>query len=489
MPGPYDYTINIPQPPANNFLQSLLGIQQLKGLQQQSEISAQQAQFAAQMQPLQLEAERAKIGQIGQLTATSEENMRQGKLTFEQAQQDRTRGMEQQAIAQARQQELFGKLNSLPATASMSEIVPIANQLALINPGMSKQVMENFQAQPEEYQKALKTSLLTATTYLEAGKTDEAIKTYNTFEQAVRNSAGKNSQLLAMADGAKAQAMLLEANPNLGKLSALQALGIIDPKALDSIVGLEKEGKQIQGKTVDEEKRALPSAILRDNVAIEKKVTAANEMADKLSQAAEAMRALPSVGSAKEWWTNVKPKLGFGENPEIAVRSNAAQLAGLGMLGAESSAMGGAIRSNVQFQYATSKLPDAWSAPQELAKRLDAQAEVQRKLAQIMTIDAEWNSAFRGSQKATKDEQILGMDVAPGTTKAQFKQMAAKALFPSESAAPAPTKTDKITGTPDLIGGQRRQQSAAGLPTGGGAADFGLFNINGEEVRVTPKGK
>jgi len=202
------------------------------------------------------------------------------------------------------------------------------------------------------------------------------------------------------------------------------------------------------------------------------------------------IRPLPPCVRKKEFLiSNVKPKLNFGENPEIAVRTNAAQLAGLGMLGAESSAMGGAIRSNVQFQYATSKLPDSWSAPQELAKRLDAQAEVQRKLAQIMTIDVEWNSAFRGSQKATKDEQILGMDVTPGTTKTQFKQMAAKALFPSESAAPAPTKTDKITGTPDLIGGQRRQQSAAGLPAGGGAADFGLFNINGEEVRVTPKGK
>jgi hypothetical protein len=276
MPGLNDYTINIPQPPAQNFLQSLLGIQQLKQMQQQGELSQQNAQFAQQMQPLQIEAERARIGQINQSTAASAEAFRQGKITFEQSQQDRSREMEQKAVAQARQQELFGKLNSLPATASMSEIVPIANQLALINPGMSKQVMENFQAQPEEYQKALKNSLLTATTYLEAGKTDEAIKTYNTFEQAVRNSAGNNAQLLTMADGAKAQAMLLEANPNVGKLSALQALGVIDPKALDSIVGLEKEGKQIQGKTVDEEKRALD---------LQKERLQIQELEQKLNQA------------------------------------------------------------------------------------------------------------------------------------------------------------------------------------------------------------
>jgi hypothetical protein len=66
MAGPYDYTVNIPQPPANNFLQSLLGIQQLKGLQQQSEISAQQAaiqqqqaQFAQERQPYELAQMRA----------------------------------------------------------------------------------------------------------------------------------------------------------------------------------------------------------------------------------------------------------------------------------------------------------------------------------------------------------------------------------------------------------------------------------------------
>jgi hypothetical protein len=248
MPAPYDYTINIPQPPAQNFLQSLLGIQQLKGLQQQQELSQQQAgiqqqqaQFAQQMQPLQLQTEQARLGQIGQATATGAEALRQGKITFEQAQQDRVRGMEQQAVAQAQQQELFGKLGALPADAPMSDIVPIANQLALLKPEVAKQVMSNFTALPEEIQKASKTVLVTATTQLEAGDVDGAKKTYNTFEQAVRNSAGKNPQLLAVADGIKAQGMILDANPNAGKLSALQMLGAIDTKTLDSIVGLQKE--------------------------------------------------------------------------------------------------------------------------------------------------------------------------------------------------------------------------------------------------------
>ena len=92
MAGPYDYTVNIPQPPANNFLQSLLGIQQLKGLQQQSEISAQQAaiqqqnaQFAQERQPLELsqlteQINSAKASQASAYASAAESAARKGLI-------------------------------------------------------------------------------------------------------------------------------------------------------------------------------------------------------------------------------------------------------------------------------------------------------------------------------------------------------------------------------------------------------------------------
>jgi hypothetical protein len=40
--------------------------------------------------------------------------------------------------------------------------------------------------------------------------------------------------------------------------------------------------------------------------------------------------------------------------------------------------------------------------------------------------------------------------VAPGTTKSQFKEMAAKQLFPSGKEVPSPTKTTQPAGAPDL---------------------------------------
>jgi hypothetical protein len=291
MAGPYDYTINIPQPPAQNFIQNLTGIMQLRQMQEQGAIQQQQAaiqqqnaQFAQQMQPLQLEAERARIGQIGQATATSAEALRQGKLTFEQAQQDRVRQMEQQAVAQAQQRELVGKFTSLPPNAPMSEIVPIANQLLLLPGGekVAKQAMDNFDALQQEFQKASKTALVTATTQLQAGDVEGAKKTYSTFEQAVRNSGGTNPQLAQLADGIKAQKMLLDLpndqGVNSAKLASVQMLSIVDPKAADTILQSEKVVVPAKEKQVDEEKRALD---------LEKERLQIQEIKQKLDQARE----------------------------------------------------------------------------------------------------------------------------------------------------------------------------------------------------------
>ena len=257
MAGPYDYTVNIPQPPAQNFLQSLMGIRQLQQMEDQSAIQqqqagfqAQQAQFAQQMQPLQLETERARIGQIGTATEAAQENLRQGKITFEQTQADRANALRERAIAQEKQQELLGKFTSLPANAPMSEIVPIANQLLLLPGGdkISKQAMENFDALQQEYQKASKTALVTATTQLQAGNVEGAKKTYSTFEQAIRNSGGTNPQLSQLADGIKAQNDLLNLpdgqGVNFAKLAAVQMLSIVDPKAADTILKADEQAAE-----------------------------------------------------------------------------------------------------------------------------------------------------------------------------------------------------------------------------------------------------
>ena len=89
MAGPYDYSINIPQPPAQNFLQSLTGIMQLRQMQDQSAIQQQQAAiqqqnaaFQQQMQPLEMarikaatDASRASTGLTDVQTKSAKESL------------------------------------------------------------------------------------------------------------------------------------------------------------------------------------------------------------------------------------------------------------------------------------------------------------------------------------------------------------------------------------------------------------------------------
>jgi hypothetical protein len=274
MAGPYDYSINIPQPPAQNFLQSLTGIMQLRQMQEQSAIQQQQAAiqqqnaaFQQQMQPLEMEKARAGIAAQQSALAGAEQSRRQNEILFRQGQENRVREMEQQAVAQAKQSELFGRLTSLPADAPMSDVVRIANELALYKPEVSKQVMANFESYPQQFQKAAETALITATTQLQSDDIEGARKTYTDFAEAVKNSGAKNNpQLQSLVNSAESQAKLLGAEipvaTNIAKLSSLQLLGAINPKALDSIVALEKtqaEGaiSTTKQKQVDEEKRTL----------------------------------------------------------------------------------------------------------------------------------------------------------------------------------------------------------------------------------------
>ena len=85
MAGPYDYSINIPQPPAQNFLQSLMGIRQLQQMEEQSAISQQQAAiqqqnaaFQQQMQPLEMA--RIKAATDASTASVAESGARKGLI-------------------------------------------------------------------------------------------------------------------------------------------------------------------------------------------------------------------------------------------------------------------------------------------------------------------------------------------------------------------------------------------------------------------------
>lgn len=522
MAGPYDYTINIPQPPAQNFLQSLLGIQQLKQMQeqgalqqQQAAIAQQNAAFEQQMQPLrlkqlqeQINASQAQQGLIGTQANIAKLNLEERRLvssTLQNYLNDDTKTVKDiipalpyldatavENIGKAEQirvnNEVSARLNE-GKEITANDIRGWSNRMTLLKGPEQQQFQQSFLAMTPQFQSAAKSGMINTVNAAFAGNMEAARNSAAEVQQALINSKDTSPAAKAVSDSFGKLVNLIDQNPNIPKeilaLNAVNAAGLVgDPRLAEDTLKIVKEfgdqtkpGGASKGKEVDEEmeslkrqekklqiqelqqkldqvkpEKPLPSSLLRANAEINKSVDSANEMADKLEQASEAIRGLPSRGFLSEKYLQLKQVFRGVENPEITIRNNAAQLAGLGMLGAEKTAMGGAIRSNVQFQYATSKLPDAYQSPQALADKLAAQAQVQRKISKLMAIDAEWNSAFRGSQKAKTDEEILGYIVPAGTSRTQFKEMVAKELFPSQTTKPSPTAPTSNLGRPVSTG-------------------------------------
>jgi hypothetical protein len=175
MAGPYDYTINIPQPPAQNFLQSLLGIQQLRQMQEQSALQQQQAAFAAQMQPLQLAAERERINQLKASTGATETS--------------------QQAAAYQLQQrkdldaELLG-MSSDPAKFTADNLQKLAVRFHSVDPTLLARAGEMRKNLPDQAKifgdNVAKNLVITSVT----GDSEEAIKQLDKQIEAAKNTPG-----------------------------------------------------------------------------------------------------------------------------------------------------------------------------------------------------------------------------------------------------------------------------------------------------------
>lgn len=239
MAGPYDYTINIPQPPAQNFLQSLTGIMQLRQMQEQSAIQQQQAAFQQQMQPLQLEAERARIGQIGQATATSAEALRQGKLTFEQAQAER-------ALKTKYQNDVL-ELSKSPETWTPEKLKSLSMQAAVLDP-QSFGAMNKMFAELPRVGSTLSNAASEVMLSVQAGKPEVASAALDKYIAAANNTLENNPNdraaqaSLAFLESAKTA---VDQDPTAGALTASNFLFNTDPQKWDAVTKAMKGAADI----------------------------------------------------------------------------------------------------------------------------------------------------------------------------------------------------------------------------------------------------
>lgn len=535
MPGPYDYTINIPQPPANNFLQSLLGIQQLKGLQQQSQIAAQQAaiqqqqaRFAQEQHPLEMariqagiNASNASAGESGARTGLIGVNTEAAKLGLEENRR------KNQDLAAYQSEAL--KLAEDPTSWDANKLKSLSMKAAALDPQSFTAMNNLFQHLPQT-QNLLSNAASEVILSVNSGKPEIAKSSLDKYIGAAQFALDKNPEdksaqaSLTFLNGAK---KTLEVDPTGGN-AALQASNFLfntDPAKWDQTTKALKAGGDIaktqaetlslgQQKKIDEEKRALDLQKERLQIQeLEQKLNQArneqiktfastNKYAKELSdaslknqQTAEAANGILAkidsgeivlpTGAFQKGIQNLRDRFPDFANDISMLRTEYQKMANSEVM--KSLPPGSA--SDADRKFAQEGVMAKNATPEQFRKGVEAMARLSEYASKYNEAKLAWVSQNNGSAgNSLKEFDVFGSPIKKGSAFHAWWNKVGNTLDPNGT-APAGGSTDRITNTPDITSGQRRQQPGFPLPSSGGAADFGLFNINGEEVRVTPKGK
>ena len=303
MAGPYDYTVNIPQPPAQNFLQSLMGIRQLQQMEEQSAISQQQAAiqqqnaaFQQQMQPLErqrleagIAAQRASAAHsgaatnlLGVQTTAAKAGLADKQLissTLQGYANDKTKTIEDLIpilpLLDATAVENIGKAEQIRVNREVdtalkegkeitaNDIRGWSNRQTLLKGPEQQQFQQSFLAMTPQFQSAAKTGMISAVNAAFSGNMGEARKAAAEVQQALINSKDSSPAAKAVSNSFGKIVDLIDQDPNLPKevlaLNVVNAAGLIgDPKLAEETLKVYKEfgdftkpGGAGKGKEVD----------------------------------------------------------------------------------------------------------------------------------------------------------------------------------------------------------------------------------------------
>jgi len=557
MPDPYNYIIDLPKPPADTFLQDIMGIQQLKGLRQQQEISQQQAQFAKEQHPLEMARIQAGInasnasagesgartGLIGVQTQAAKYGLDEKKLissTLQSYFNDETKTVKDLApilpLLDATAVENLGKAEQIRVNGEVSkklnageditasDIRGWSNRQTLLRGQEQQQFQQSFLAMTPQFQAAAKSGMTNVVNAAFAGNMDEARKSAAEVQQALLNSKDTSPAARSVSDTFGKLVGLIDSTPNIPKeilaLSAVNAATLIGDENLSKqALNIVKEyGDQTKpggkDKAVDEEKRQLDLEKERLQIKeIEQKLNqgreekiktfaSTNKYAKELSetsaqnqQTADVARGILQKLDSGEIelpktfkgavWQEVKDQFPFYQNDITRLRKEYQKLANSEVI--KSLPPGSA--SDADRKFAQEGVMSSKTNPEQFRKGVEAMARLSEYASKYNEAKLAWVSQNNGSAGSSlKEFDVFGSPIKKGSAFNAWWNKVGNTLDPNAT-APSGGSTDRITNTPDITSGQRRQQPGFPLPSSGGAADFGLFNINGEEVRVTPKGK
>jgi hypothetical protein len=374
------------------------------------------------------------------------------------------------------------------ALASDQEITPEqyqkwSNALTLLPTAGQQQARNALLSMPQNLQTFTKSGVIGITNASLNGDreaamlaSDEAAKAlYNSNHPAARVTAGLFDKL---TNQLKDEKVNLKTIP----VSALNVATLIQDKGFQgALIDTLKESEAIQKATTD---KPLPSSVFKANEKLEGTAKAFESSSKELKDAADSLKQFYAGGSPDAGWLHeksVKAKnvlsFFFGQQQEIPIRNELQRVLNLGGLGAEAQAQGGAVRSNAMVSLATKYIPDVWSNPDAAIEKAQLTAEVKDRLAKINKAEAEWNSQFRGSQNATKNETVSGISVSKGQSKEDFIKALTEYTFPKNEEVNAPALKSMIgtKGTEPVPKKSKQNTQKSGQRVPGTNATFELL--------------
>lgn len=462
MPAPYDYTVNIPQPPAQNFLQSLLGIQQLKGLQQQSQLAEQQAQFAQQMQPLQLQTEQARLGQIGQATATGAEALRQSKTIFDQEQALRKE-------AQAFNADVLTASKD-PTALTRDRLQELSLRSITINP----KAFEPLQKMLADHPRVGDVMASTASDVMlsvQAGKPAVALasvdKSLSAAENTLKDNPNDKDAAATLTLLKPVKGMLENEDHGAAAITAANFLYNTYPekwdrasKALRAGADISKEAaltEEAQAKAAKargesatgevEIKDVFTKKLLKDSIDKAKeyseKADTALSILDKIDSGEVS---LPSgfIGNAVQYVRDKVPALA---NDITALKKDYIRLKNSEAI--KNLPKGSASDKDVAF--AKEGLMSENVNPTQFRNAVEAMARLNSIDSTYNEAQAAWVSRNGNIGDSKREISVLGTTVPKGTGFREWWKSTGGTLGVGQSSTQAPTKTDQITGTPALV--------------------------------------
>jgi len=480
MAGQYDYSINIPQPPAQNFLQSLSGIMQIRNMQDQAElakqqaaIQQQQATFQQQMQPLEMDrakaaidAARASAGLTGVQADAARENL--------------TALKERNALVKSYQNKAF-EMAKDPTSWTPDSLKSLQMMAVAVDP----QGVDSISKFSEKVPSAIPL-LSDAATYVSlaanSGKPGLIVPKLEQYVSAVQEKVDANPNDKV----AKIQLEFLKTNlataiidPNAAGLEALSFLASANDKGYDNVLKGIKQPVEIaeieartkstkQEKQVDEEKRALD--LEKERLQIQKlqqeidaardadvkKFASENKEGYKAqeqanSQALQAQKArdiLQTIDSVKDQLPknigeyllqDIKDRVPAWSNDISFLRT---QYKSLIAPEAKKNLPPGAA-SDADMKLAREGIMNASANPKQLRKAVEIIVRESENQAKYTEARLAWMSKNKGSVgSAVRDLNVFGSNVPKGTSLNAWWSKVGKNLDPYAM----PSETSSATG-------------------------------------------